>query len=97
MTQILNKKVAGFDIQDLAVIGITKFAGEMILSRFVGDANIKSAFVKFVLGGLLTKVNRNMAIGVALDGVEDAVIGTGIRDALLNNIAGDQQNEGGWT
>jgi len=94
MATILNKKVAGFGISDLAIIGISKFTGEMVLNRFVGDANLKSGTVKFILAGLVSKMNRNVAIGVALDGIEDVIIGTGIRNAIVSGVVGENEIEG---
>lgn len=97
MATILNKKVAGFGFQDLAIIGLSKFAGEIILTRFIGDASLKSGVVKLVLAGLATKVNKNVAMGVALDGAEDIIIGTGVRNMILSSIGvGESNTNDGW-
>ena len=89
---VLQKKVAGFGLMDLGIIAVSKLGGEMILSGFVGNGTLKSGVVKFVLAGLATKVNRNVAMGVALDGAEDIVIGSGVKAMVL----GQDRDTGGW-
>lgn len=90
MANIINKKVAGFGLMDLGVIAVSKFAGEVILGQFVGDASLKSGVVKLALAGLATKVNKNVAVGLALDGAEDLTIGSGVRDMLMSSVFGNK-------
>lgn len=90
---VLTKKVAGFGLMDLGVIAVSKLGGEMILTSFVGNGTLKSGVVKLVLAGVATKVNKNVAMGVGLDGAEDIVIGTGIKNMILGQRDG---NNGGW-
>lgn len=94
-TQILNKKVGGLGLVDLGVIAISKFGGEIILSPLVGNTTLKSGVIKLVLAGLATKANKNVGVGVALDGAEDLVIGSGVRDMVMGAVTGNK-SEGGF-
>lgn len=90
---VFKQKVAGFGLMDLGVVAVSKLGGEMLLSRFIGNSSLKSGVIKFVLAGIATKVNKNVAMGVALDGAEDIVIGSGVKDMVLGTADG---NDGGW-
>ena len=95
MTEILNKKVAGFGLMDLAIIAGSKFVGEIVLGQFVGNSSLKSGVVKIALAGAASKVNKNVAVGLALDGAEDITIGSGVRDMIIGSVFGQSQ-EGGF-
>lgn len=89
---VLEKKVAGFGLMDLGIIAVSKLGGEMILTNFVGNGTLKSGVIKLALAGIATKVNKNVAMGVALDGAEDVVIGTGVKQMVM----GQREDNGGW-
>jgi len=91
---VLNKKVAGFGLVDLATIAAAKFGGEMLFSRVVGNSTLKSGLAKLAVAVVATKANRNVAVGVALDGAEDILIASGVRNMIAGSLGGS--NEGGF-
>lgn len=94
MPRILRKKVAGVPMQDLIGAGIAKPVLEIVLSPFLGNANMVSGLVK-LSGALLIGrffgrgyIPRIGAFALAVDGTEDILMGTGITGMATGMVGG---------
>lgn len=82
--KLMSKAVGGVPMRDLIGAGIAKPVMEVAVSPFVGNANIVSGVVKLGLGLAVghflgkSYLPRCAAIGLAVDGTEDILFGTGI-------------------
>jgi len=76
--EILKPKVAASGLVDVVGMGIAKQVTERMLTPFVGNATVKSAVIKGVLGGLMYgkagKVGNMVAGGMVIDAAEDAAV-----------------------
>jgi len=73
-------KVAGFDYSELALITLGKIGGEKLAKPVIGNGTLKSGAIKIAAAFLLPMVVKNSIVngvmkGVAIDGVEDVVLG----------------------
>jgi len=90
-------EIAGMDMVELALAGLGKVGGEMVFNQIVGNGTITSGAIKLGSAYVLTKSlpgkeTKSVAMGLAVDGVEDIVMASGVLTGL-GNLGIGQRNE----
>lgn len=89
--------IAGMDMLELALAGLGKVGGEMIFNQVIGNGTLTSGVIKLGSAYILTKSisgkeTKAFAMGLAVDGIEDIVIASGILSGI-GNLGIGQRNE----
>jgi len=78
MGKILSPEVKATGLIDVLGMGVSKQLTERMLTPFIGNASIKSALIKGVIGGVLYgkagKFGNMAAGGLVIDAAEDAAV-----------------------
>ena len=90
-------EIAGMDMLELALAGLGKVGGEMVFNQVIGNGTIASGAIKLgsayaLAKSISGKETKALATGLAVDGIEDIVMASGIL-AGLGNLGIGQRNE----
>jgi len=90
-------EIAGMDMVELALAGLGKVGGEMVFNQVIGNGTITSGVIKLGSAYALAKSipgkeTKSVAMGLAVDGIEDVMIASGVLTGL-GNLGIGQRNE----
>lgn len=102
MAELAEAEVGPTNLATLAVGGISKYAGERVMSPIVGNANLVSGAAKLAVGVGMdsftsgkSPVTQGAALGVGIDGIEDiltVLLGSGEGFGAAGDIVGGLTN-----
>ncbi|MCS3901050.1 hypothetical protein [Methanococcus voltae] len=93
----MTKTINGINFKAMGIVTISKVVGEQVLTPIIGNGTVKSGLPK-ILGAVLLAGTKNTyakyaGTGLAVDGIEDILMGSGIL-SKLGAVAGAKTTAG---